>query len=287
MGKAAWIKSDYPHRQYKKERVVVMTEHDWAVSTDPKAMLNHLTNGWGAQPDGSVRHMPGCSSRAAAERKLRLFACACCRLLGTKSEMIDGYEANGAPDSLDGEEDSHTDYEWAKRWTERGQDKPTMAVRASLLRDIFSNPFRPFGQLHAWNYMRKNKQNVPLVCTVCGVPAKTDPGAPRNYNLPTCPYASWRTPLVRTMAKTIYDERRFEDLAILWDLLEQAGCDDERIREHCLGRKKCPYCDSDGKEVYRDGGKVACEMCDGAAWVVTQSVHARGCWVLDCILGKS
>lgn len=46
----------------------------------------------------------------------------------------------------------------------------------------------------------------------------------------------WLTPnngTVRNVAQTIQDEKTFEDLPILADALEDAGCDDERILSHC------------------------------------------------------
>jgi hypothetical protein len=55
------------------------------------------------------------------------------------------------------------------------------------------------------------------------------------------------------MAQAIYDERRFDDLPILADALEEAGCDDEDILSHCRGL----------------------------------GPHVRGCWGLDLILAKS
>jgi hypothetical protein len=54
------------------------------------------------------------------------------------------------------------------------------------------------------------------------------------------------------IAQAIYDERWFRDLPILADALEEAGCADADILAHC-----------------RNAG-----------------VHARGCWVLDGLLGK-
>jgi hypothetical protein len=63
----------------------------------------------------------------------------------------------------------------------------------------------------------------------------------------------WRTTNVIGIAQTIYSERRFDDMPILGDALEDAGCDNKDILEHC-----------------RSGGE-----------------HVRGCWVVDLILGKS
>ena len=52
-----------------------MTEQDWLISTDPAALLTWLTATKG--PSGYyVRHNDG---RPISARKLRLFACACCR----------------------------------------------------------------------------------------------------------------------------------------------------------------------------------------------------------------
>jgi hypothetical protein len=60
-----------------------------------------------------------------------------------------------------------------------------------------------------------------------------------------------RTPAVVGLAREMYDERSFARMPVLADMLAAAGCDDESILAHCRG-----------------GGP-----------------HARGCWVVDLILG--
>jgi hypothetical protein len=35
---------------------------------------------------------------------------------------------------------------------------------------------------------------------------------------------AWRTPTVMSIGQVIYDEHRFEDMPILADALEEAGC---------------------------------------------------------------
>jgi hypothetical protein len=62
----------------------------------------------------------------------------------------------------------------------------------------------------------------------------------------------WLTPTVKQLAEVIYDERSFNTLPILGDALEDAGCNDTAIFEHC-----------------RQPGS-----------------HVRGCWVVDLILSK-
>jgi hypothetical protein len=91
---------------------------------------------------------------------------------------------------------------------------PERVAQASLLRDICGNPFRPLA---------------------------LDPSCLR-----------WNDRLVVRLAQAIYDGRSFQDLPVLADALEEAGCADPDILGHCRG----------------GGG------------------HVRGCWVVDAILGK-
>jgi hypothetical protein len=63
---------------------------------------------------------------------------------------------------------------------------------------------------------------------------------------------TWRTPPAVAIARTAYEERRFEALPILADALEEAGCRNAAILEHCR---------SEGE-------------------------HVRGCWVVDQVLEK-
>lgn len=63
----------------------------------------------------------------------------------------------------------------------------------------------------------------------------------------------WLTPTVKAVAQAIYEDSLFQDLPILADALEDAGCAEEQILTHL-----------------RSPGP-----------------HVRGCWPLDLILGKS
>jgi hypothetical protein len=46
---------------------------------------------------------------------------------------------------------------------------------------------------------------------------------------------AWRTPAVVALARTIYEERRFEELPVLADALEEVGCADEAFLGHIRG----------------------------------------------------
>jgi hypothetical protein len=58
--------------------------------------------------------------------------------------------------------------------------------------------------------------------------------------------------MIPKMAKAIYKERTFDQLPVLADALEDAGCTDSEILNHC-----------------RAPGE-----------------HVLGCWVVDLLLGK-
>lgn len=61
----------------------------------------------------------------------------------------------------------------------------------------------------------------------------------------------WRSEKVVELAKSIYSQRNFQALPILSDALQEAGCDDQQIIQHC---------------------HLPC------------NTHARGCWVIDQLL---
>jgi len=66
-------------------------------------------------------------------------------------------------------------------------------------------------------------------------------------------WPEWRTQTVRLIARSIYRERTFDQLPILADALQDAGCDDEAVLTHCRAAKE----------------------------------HVRGCWVVDLAMGVS
>jgi hypothetical protein len=70
---------------------------------------------------------------------------------------------------------------------------------------------------------------------------------------PTSLDPNWRTTTVLALAQGIYDDRAFDRLPILADALQDAGCDNEEMLAHCRG----------------------------------PGPHARGCWVVDLVLGKA
>jgi hypothetical protein len=216
-----------------------MTEAEWLTCTDPREMLESLER--------------------ASDRKLRLFACGCCRLVWhlltdgrsrraveaaeryadgaisereleeaadtaydayTEAKVADGY----APDSdLPPEEAGHipfvaysttTEADFTSDWAlSLGWDD--RGAQCDLLRCVFGNPFLPVTVAPSW--------------------------------------LAWNDGTVVKMAQVIYDDHAFGRLPVLADALEDAGCTDAAILEHC-----------------RRPGE-----------------HVRGCWVVDLVLGKT
>lgn len=64
--------------------------------------------------------------------------------------------------------------------------------------------------------------------------------------------SAWRIAEVTALAQSIYNERRFSDLPVLADAIEKAGCTDRQLLGHL-----------------RSGGP-----------------HVRGCWAVDLLLDK-
>jgi hypothetical protein len=63
---------------------------------------------------------------------------------------------------------------------------------------------------------------------------------------------AWRTDTAVALARQMYESRDFGAMPILADALQDAGCDDADILEHCRG----------------------------------PGPHVRGCWVVDLVLDK-
>lgn len=91
---------------------------------------------------------------------------------------------------------------------------------------------------------------------------------------------------VRKLAQYIYDSRDFDLMGQLVDALEEAGCGVATILEHCRADGgECLICGGEGyinSSVMRD---AECIHCRGRKRL--PAIHGRGCFVLDCILGRS
>jgi hypothetical protein len=220
-----------------------MNEEEWLASIEPTPMLDFLRG------------------RKSSDRKLRLFAAACCRriwgfLTDERSRKAVGLVEEYADGSIDrGRLVSARDDAREVKRNLRGPSQTPFQRAANAAfdatRDTGSSASNnaPYEAARALHFEDHNhceegelRQQASLLRCIFG-----------NPFLPVSLNPTWYTLRVVSLAKGIYDDRDFELMPILGDALEAAGCDDADILTHCR----------------------------------SQTEHARGCWVVDAILGKS
>jgi hypothetical protein len=219
-----------------------MTEADWLACGDPMTMLDALRG-------------------SASERKLRLFAVACCRgiwhLLADERSRAAVAVIEQYADGLVGRERlvaARDEAREAKRrfpgpaqvWERRAagavQDATRdMARSAALNSAAESGRAMDAGDTNHWDAEAMRSRAALLRCIV-GNPFRPEAKDP-----------AWMTPSVVALARAIYDERALDRLDELADALQGAGCNSAAFLAHC-----------------RNPGE-----------------HDRGCWVVDSILGKA
>ena len=296
-----------------------MTEQDWLVSEDPSAMW-----GWLAGEDGLTRDHFLSARRwiKVSDRKLRLFACACCRL------------AKPCPD----EWEDHLPAGWrdVRQWagTVAAEDfgvvdPESQRKKAALLREIVGNVFRPVGVVckdFVSNGPRPHLCKTHKVeCIKWGV----------SFRCPESFQGKYVTPQVLSLAQAAYDERPGRKCEKCGGTGEVKSGDDYGY--FLLG---CEACGGDGRTTWRDGGgwgppvvengrKGTGVVVDGSLdpfrfamladaleeagctdeailmhlrgfeersdlpslygekhWRPLPGPHVRGCWVVDLTLGK-
>jgi hypothetical protein len=198
------------------------TEVDWLVGRDPSNLLSCFP---GYEP--------------AEARKLRLFAIACCYLVWEEMPRF------------------------ARKWVLLAE---RVAEEHLPEKEFLSERRRAFDVA-----LRASKRSVSLACdalasfpavaarsasaTLRGTPERTrlhallldsfgNPFRPVVF----CP--EWRTDAAVALARQMYEARDFSAMPILADALQEAGCDNEVVLDHCRG----------------------------------PGPHLRGCWVCDLVL---
>lgn len=206
-----------------------MTEQEWLASSDPEAMI-----GW-------LRVMPGLQIGIPSDRKLRLFATAAFRVCGGGNWSNDSaWALRHAEEYADGQMDAdqlrNLHHAISKDLVAEYLLRPRAVDSAfSIVRHYFPGP-------HADASGDADSLEIAnLLRDIVGNPF-------REQWLEVDCY----TTDVLAIAHEIYDERTFDELPVLADALEDAGCGNEDIIEHL-----------------RSPGP-----------------HVRGCWALDLILGK-
>lgn len=210
-----------------------MTEQEW-LAVIPSLMMDHIKQ-----------------VAPASHRKLRLLAVAWARFLESQPDYANAKHVSHLGDEVV-EGKQTLDFLWEDRQRGWGLDGDWSIANFVLADDtgldmairkaMFFSEDR--GQMAGLDVSPRPVMARWLILCVLGNPFR-----PATVN-PS--WLTWNDGTVRRIAKSIYDDRAFERMPILADCLEDAGCDDETILNHCRG----------------------------------EGPHVRGCWGLDLLLGK-
>jgi hypothetical protein len=214
-------------------------------------------------------------SCAISERKLRLFVCACVRRVWTLLADPRCQRAVAAAECYaDGLlSDAVLDAAWKAAWEVCYLTRGLGAVRAAAeaAGAAARRPLTPQKVLTAVEFVRgavfEEAQRLLLQRLGDGDPFAAETEARRAqqhlfrdivgnpFRPPTLEPAwlAYNGGVVPQLARAIHQERRFTDLPVLGDALEDAGCDLADVLEHCHG----------------------------------PGAHAPGCWVVDLVLGRA
>jgi hypothetical protein len=218
-----------------------MTEAEWLACADPTPMLEFLRD------------------RVSA-RKMRLFAVACCRRMwhlladersrkaiefaesnadGVVPQWLCCEAADAAYEAADASGPDDNDPNEDEAWPERHH-------AAFLAAHVLDEPafFYVDGYFRYSTVRRGYEEDAGLFRDIIGNPFRLASIQPEWLVL--------NDGTVVRLAQAIYEARAFDRLLILADALEDAGCDNADILEHC--RQPGP--------------------------------HVRGCWVIDLLTGR-
>lgn len=219
----------------------LLNDSQWLTSLDSFALLLHLRASHNVATDQQGR-------------KLRLFACACCRL------MLEACKPNFAEYS--------EIISLAERYAE-GEIDRTRCLASRLQRYLVGEPLHLGAHLSALASLQdEDPYSAATGASAFAPHAIGCMNTGRTYHQALANQAimvrdlfgnpfrrvavpsEWRTETVLALARGVYVDRAFDRLPILADALEEAGCSDPELLAHC-----------------RSSGP-----------------HALGCWVLDLVL---
>jgi hypothetical protein len=248
-----------------------LTEAEWVAGRDFYAMLRYL-------------HFLRCTRRArATDPKVRLFACHCCpairhllRFEGSQQAyrlveafaLGDAFEANlaaGVPPAEAGLDAAEAAWRAARGDPATSQARAVAWAAEAVFFALGGRPDRP--RTSDWQAGTAGQViSAVLSALVCEAgpsgAAASDAEERRQLALlhelfgnPFRPVAldkSWLTSTVVGLARGVDADQAFDRLPILADALQDAGCEDGQLLEHCRG----------------------------------PGPHVRGCWVVDHVLGR-
>jgi hypothetical protein len=242
-----------------------MTEREWLACDDVDEMLQHLKR------EAKVGRSP------KGRRKLRLFACGCCRQVW---HLIEDPRSRRLVELAEQLADGLVDHSALTKAEAAAAAAKTEADVASAGHSSMTHTRKVGAAIHAAlgtaareAYEAARGASFGALCSVGGswcidVPNPAwDAQEIRQADLLRCLFGNpfralspvnsswlrWKDGSVGKIAQAIYDERRSAEMPILADALEAAGCTVPELLGHCRQPDE----------------------------------HWRGCWVVDLVLGKT
>jgi hypothetical protein len=228
-----------------------MTEAEWLTCADPEPMLAYLRG-------------------TASDRKLRLFACSCCRrvwalLIDPASRAAVEFSEAHADAGLRGRRGfpavrraAHLALRAAQRAAEGAGPEARHAVQARVLAayavDGLTAPVQAAAVANNLARAIRVLRGVALRSGACPEQEQQAGLVREQFGNPFRCVAvepQWLSSDVVALARGIHAEGAFDRLPILADALQEAGCEEGPLLAHCRG----------------------------------PGPHARGCWAVDLLLG--
>lgn len=218
-----------------------MTEQEWLTTTDPVPMLTFLRS-------------------RASERKARLFLVACARSVWEQIvEPVMRVAVEVGESAADGHSSSdelRAQVEKMNWWLSDLNLKPLRPWNEVLSPEVRSLAFTALHTVLPGHVVRELNPGIGFGWASAAT-AQHQPRLLReligNPFRPVACNPEWLTTDVVSLGHGIYEEKAFDRMPILADALQDAGCTNDDVLNHC-----------------RDAS----------------AAHARGCWVLDLLLGK-
>jgi hypothetical protein len=221
-----------------------MDEAAWLSCRDPAPMLEFLRD-------------------KVSDRKLRLFSCACCRLIWDQIKTAACHRAVEIGES-------YADGQVQKKYLKQARSTSSTSMEGAdhvawcTVRENAAIGARDAARAAAWLIVARpvtfdGNKGWSLAGNLNDAEARLAEilrdlvGSPLRAAFVDHGWLSWNDGAVVKLDEAIYTERALDRLPILADALEDAGCTDATILRHC-----------------RQPGE-----------------HVHGCWVVDLILGKS
>lgn len=222
-----------------------MTEAEWEASNSPRGMIYAFMGG------------------GLGDRKLRLFACACCHRIW---HLLTDPRSRRAVEASEQYADEIGSLELLLHTHQEAWKAQEIAERGEAKQAAMAAYYGSYPRMN-WDTAETTARDAVYALRPQATPTPEERAVSNSERRAQCdllrdifgnPFRptdfspDWRTDTAVALAHTMYESREFSAMTILADALQDAGCDNLDVLSHCRGA----------------------------------GPHVRGCWVVDLVLGK-